>query len=114
MLKNEANFKLLRQIGSDINQWQLGEYPPGMKLFLFIWGLPTAVSVLLMTLQLTTVLVSAFFLMVAWRVTTAVPTTWEETLDNPGLVTLTTAERWDGKLPTTMIPGNSVPFINAK
>lgn len=34
--------------------------------------------------------------------------------DNPGLVTLTTAERWDGKLPTTMVPGNSVPFINAK
>lgn len=34
--------------------------------------------------------------------------------DNPGLVSLTTAERWDGKLPATMIPGSSVPFINAK
>lgn len=32
--------------------------------------------------------------------------------DNPGLVSLTTAERWDGKLPQTMIPDNSVPFIN--
>lgn len=34
--------------------------------------------------------------------------------DNPGLVSLTTAERRDGKLPATMIPGSSVPFINAK
>lgn len=34
--------------------------------------------------------------------------------DNPGLVDLTTAERWDGKLPETMIPGGSVPFITTK
>jgi regulator of protease activity HflC (stomatin/prohibitin superfamily) len=34
--------------------------------------------------------------------------------DNPGLVDLTTAERWDGKLPETMIPGGAVPFISAK
>ncbi|WP_208431162.1 prohibitin family protein [Klebsiella spallanzanii] len=34
--------------------------------------------------------------------------------DNPGLVDLTTAERWDGKLPETMIPGGTVPFISTK
>lgn len=32
--------------------------------------------------------------------------------DNPELVALTAAERWDGKLPTTMVPGSSVPFVN--
>lgn len=38
-----------------------------------------------------------------------------ETLrENPGLVALTTAERWDGKLPDTMIPGSTVPFISTK
>ncbi|EHD0885419.1 prohibitin family protein, partial [Escherichia coli] len=31
-----------------------------------------------------------------------------------GLVALTTAERWDGKLPDTMIPGSTVPFISTK
>src|SRR5262245_15598365 len=31
--------------------------------------------------------------------------------DNPNLVTLTQAERWDGKLPATMVPGGSVPMI---
>lgn len=34
--------------------------------------------------------------------------------DNPSLVNLTTAERWDGKLPASMIPGGSVPFISVK
>ncbi|WP_437891710.1 SPFH domain-containing protein [Phytobacter sp. V91] len=34
--------------------------------------------------------------------------------DNPGLVSLTTAERWDGKLPETMIPNGTVPFISTK
>lgn len=34
--------------------------------------------------------------------------------DNPGLVDLTTADRWDGKLPETMIPGGTVPFISTK
>lgn len=34
--------------------------------------------------------------------------------DNPCLVALTTAERWDGKLPDTMIPGSTVPFISTK
>ncbi len=32
--------------------------------------------------------------------------------DNPGLVTLIQAERWDGKLPVTMLPGGAVPMIN--
>ncbi len=34
--------------------------------------------------------------------------------DNPALVALVQAEKWDGKLPTTMVPGQSVPFINVK
>lgn len=32
--------------------------------------------------------------------------------DNPQLVDLVAAEKWDGKLPTTMVPGSAVPFIN--
>lgn len=31
--------------------------------------------------------------------------------DNPGLVALTQAERWDGHLPTTMIPGGAIPML---
>lgn len=31
---------------------------------------------------------------------------------NPALIALTQAERWDGKLPTTMVPGGAVPFLN--
>lgn len=31
--------------------------------------------------------------------------------DNAQLIALTQAERWDGKLPTTMIPGGTVPFL---
>lgn len=31
---------------------------------------------------------------------------------NPGLVALTQAERWDGKLPTTMVPGGTMPMMN--
>jgi regulator of protease activity HflC (stomatin/prohibitin superfamily) len=31
---------------------------------------------------------------------------------NPLLVDLTKAERWDGKLPTSMIPGSATPFID--
>lgn len=34
--------------------------------------------------------------------------------DNPALVSLTTAERWNGVLPTTMVPGGTVPFISVK
>ena len=32
--------------------------------------------------------------------------------DNPNLVGLVQAERWDGKLPQTMVPGTAVPFLN--
>ena len=34
--------------------------------------------------------------------------------DNPALVALTTAERWNGVLPTTMVPGSAVPFVGVK
>lgn len=30
---------------------------------------------------------------------------------NPGLVSLTAAEKWNGVLPTTMLPGSAVPFV---
>lgn len=33
---------------------------------------------------------------------------------NSNLVTLVQAERWNGILPTTMVPGNAVPFISVK
>jgi regulator of protease activity HflC (stomatin/prohibitin superfamily) len=33
---------------------------------------------------------------------------------NPNLVTLTQAERWDGKLPITMVPGGAVPMLTMK
>lgn len=32
--------------------------------------------------------------------------------DNAGLIALTQAERWNGMLPTTMVPGSAVPFMN--
>lgn len=32
----------------------------------------------------------------------------------PELIRLTTAEQWNGKLPETMIPGGSVPFISTR
>lgn len=32
--------------------------------------------------------------------------------DNPGLVALIQAERWNGTLPTTMVPGSAVPFLS--
>ncbi len=31
--------------------------------------------------------------------------------DNPNLIALTTAEKWDGKLPETMVPGGALPFL---
>ena len=34
--------------------------------------------------------------------------------DNPQLVDLVAAERWNGQLPTTMVPGSTVPFISVK
>ena len=33
---------------------------------------------------------------------------------NPALVELIQAEKWNGVLPTTMVPGSAVPFINVK
>ncbi len=30
---------------------------------------------------------------------------------NPSIISLTQAERWNGVLPTTMVPGSSVPFV---
>lgn len=32
--------------------------------------------------------------------------------DNPNLINLVQAEKWDGKLPVTMLPGGAVPMIN--
>jgi regulator of protease activity HflC (stomatin/prohibitin superfamily) len=32
--------------------------------------------------------------------------------DNPSLVELVQAEKWNGILPTTMVPGSAVPFLN--
>lgn len=32
--------------------------------------------------------------------------------DNPGLVDLVKAERWNGVLPTTMLPNSTIPFMN--
>jgi regulator of protease activity HflC (stomatin/prohibitin superfamily) len=34
--------------------------------------------------------------------------------NNPNLVTLVQAERWNGALPTTMVPGAAVPFVTVK
>ena len=34
--------------------------------------------------------------------------------DNPELVSLMQAEKWDGKLPTTMIPNSTLPFMNMR
>ena len=34
--------------------------------------------------------------------------------DNPGLVSLTAAERWDGKLPISMVPQGAVPFLDLR
>ncbi|NEI70989.1 prohibitin family protein [Rhizobium lusitanum] len=33
---------------------------------------------------------------------------------SPNLVELTKAERWDGKLPTTFVPGSALPLLNIK
>jgi regulator of protease activity HflC (stomatin/prohibitin superfamily) len=32
--------------------------------------------------------------------------------DNPSIIQLTQAERWNGALPTTMVPGAAIPFLN--
>ena len=45
---------------------------------------------------------------------TAIRARGEALKDNAGLPTLVTAEKWDGHLPTTMVPGGAVPFLNVK
>jgi regulator of protease activity HflC (stomatin/prohibitin superfamily) len=34
--------------------------------------------------------------------------------ENPGLIELTTAEKWNGQPPATMVPGSTVPFIGVR
>lgn len=34
--------------------------------------------------------------------------------NNPNLPTLVASEKWNGVLPTTMVPGNALPFLNLK
>jgi len=34
--------------------------------------------------------------------------------DNPSLINLTAAEKWNGQLPSTMVPGSALPFIGVK
>jgi regulator of protease activity HflC (stomatin/prohibitin superfamily) len=34
--------------------------------------------------------------------------------DNPELINLTAAEKWNGQLPSTMVPGSAVPFLGVK
>jgi regulator of protease activity HflC (stomatin/prohibitin superfamily) len=43
---------------------------------------------------------------------TAIKAKSEALKDNAGLIALIQAERWDGKLPTTMIPDSTVPFMD--
>ena len=42
---------------------------------------------------------------------TAIKARAQALAQNQDLVELTKAERWDGKLPTTMIPNSAVPFL---
>lgn len=34
--------------------------------------------------------------------------------DNPGLIGLVQAEKWNGALPTTMVPGGAIPMLNVQ
>lgn len=43
---------------------------------------------------------------------TAIRARGEALKDNPALIELVQAERWNGTLPTTMVPGGAVPFMN--
>jgi len=45
---------------------------------------------------------------------TAIKARGDALAQNSNIIALTQAERWDGKLPTTMLPGSSVPFLNVK
>lgn len=43
---------------------------------------------------------------------TAIRARGEALGQNPGLVSLVQAERWDGKLPATMVPGSALPMLS--
>lgn len=43
---------------------------------------------------------------------TAINAKGEALRDNPSLISLIQAEKWDGVLPTTMVPNGTVPFLN--
>lgn len=45
---------------------------------------------------------------------TAIKARGDALRQNPELIGLIQAERWDGKLPTTMVPGSTVPFLGVK
>jgi regulator of protease activity HflC (stomatin/prohibitin superfamily) len=45
---------------------------------------------------------------------TAIKARAEALGSNPNIISLTQAERWNGVLPTTMVPGSSVPFVTIK
>jgi regulator of protease activity HflC (stomatin/prohibitin superfamily) len=45
---------------------------------------------------------------------TAIQSKGQALRDNPLLIGLIQAEKWNGQLPTTMIPGSTVPFIEVK
>lgn len=42
---------------------------------------------------------------------TAIKARGDALRENPGLIGLVQAEKWDGKLPTTMVPGSATPFV---
>ncbi len=45
---------------------------------------------------------------------TAIQSKGQALRDNPALVALIAAEKWDGKLPVSMVPNGAVPFVNIK
>ena len=47
----------------------------------------------------------------AWLPESAIKAKADALRENPGLVALTATEKWDGKLPSTFVPGSAVPFI---
>lgn len=88
-VKKNLNAKRLKQIRSDINQWQAGGWPPGKRLFYSVWVLPTIGGfVLVMNTPATPIvsaliftLISVVALFLARVATASVPKTWNETLD---------------------------------
>jgi len=44
----------------------------------------------------------------------AIKSRGEALKQNAQLIALTQAEKWNGVLPTTMVPGGTVPFLNLK